>query len=81
MRPVGLYLCLETSMCQTKRCPKCGHAMRVVDSNSVTNDGIKTVSIACANCHYSEPYSYRLEKLELPELRWRSDQQGDDIKD
>lgn len=54
----------------TKPCPKCGHIMRVIEDRSVTNDGIKTVTLICANCLHMEPYSYRLEKMSFPELDW-----------
>lgn len=59
------------SMSYTKPCPKCGYTMRVIEDGSVTNDGIKTVTMICANCLHMEPHSYRLEKMELPELGWR----------
>ena len=64
-----------------RQCPKCGYDLRVIEDNSVTNDGIKTVTLICANCLHMEPYSFPLVKTRLPELGWRRNQQGEDFKD
>lgn len=62
-----------------RQCPKCGHQLRVIEDNSVTNDGIKTVTLICANCLHMEPYSFLLVKMKLPKLKWQRNQQGNDI--
>lgn len=41
-----------------RRCPKCGHDMRIVPGSSNTLHGVRTCDAMCANCLHVEQVTF-----------------------